>query len=458
MFKSLTGRLTTLYAGLLILLAVSVFMVFYTSLYIQLLNRVDEELLEDAREIEFVINSQETSEVQAFVIEEISPEDTDNKFIRIVDNRGKIIASTDLTQWIDLDQKMQALTANSTGEVIIKSVSWEGKENKARVISKPIANNTLVQLGFIQKDNEKLLSDLKTIFMGATSLFAVLGGLLGWFMARRALTGVERITETALQIEGGDFTHRVSVRNEGSEIERLARAFNSMLDRINQLILELKEVSNNIAHDLRSPLTRIRGVCETTLRANAGTEEYKEMSATVIEEVDRLVNMINIMLEIAETDSGVVEIKHSPINIETLVEDVIELFQPLADEKNITVSAGFPGDVIVNGDLARLQRVLANILDNAIKYTPQNGTINFDAKTTGECVLISIQDNGIGMDEETVTKIFKRFFRADQARSTPGNGLGLSLAMALIKAHSGEIRVESTPGEGSSFLIVLPCV
>ena len=458
MFKTLTGRLTALYAGLLIVLAITVFLVFYSSLYIKLLNRIDDELFEDAQEIVDVFNAQhEHLKIQAFVNQEISPEETDSEFIRIVDSTGNIIASTEMKEWADIDRIMQKVVNSSHDNVIIKTINHAGNKNKVRVISMRLADNTLVQIGISQEEDLKLLASLKGIFVGATCLMVILGGTLGWFMARRSLAGVARITETALQIEEGNFSQRVAVGNEGREIVQLANAFNQMLDRINQLIMELKEVSNNIAHDLRSPLTRIRGICETTLRSDAENQEYREMSVTVIEEVDRLVNMINIMLEIAETDAGVAKIKHVPLNIQSLVQDVIELYQPLADEKNIAISAAFSEDIVVLGDLSRMQRVLANILDNAIKYTSRNGNIKFETATDGKSVVISIQDTGIGMDAETISKIFKRFYRADQARSTPGNGLGLSLALTIVKAHGGTIQVESSPGNGSKFSIILPC-
>lgn len=458
MFKSLTGRLTALYAGLLIVLALTVFIVFYWSLYIKLLGRIDDELLEDAKEVADVFNSQhEHLKIQTFVNQEINPEETDSEFIRILDRTGSIIASTEMKQWTDIDRIMQKVANSSHDDVIIKTINHADNKNKVRVISMRLADNTLIQLGISQEDDLKLLASLKGIFVGATCLMVIFGGILGWFMARRSMAGVARITETARQIEEGNFNQRVAVGNEGKEIVQLANAFNQMLERTNQLIMELKEVSNNIAHDLRSPLTRIRGICETTLRTDAGTEEYREMSITVIEEVDRLVNMINIMLEIAETDSGIVDIKLVPLEIQSLVQDVIELYQPLADEKNIVIAADFTEDIVVLGDLSLMQRVLANILDNAIKYTSRNGTIRFKTTKDGNRVVISVQDTGIGMDAETASKIFKRFYRADQARSTAGNGLGLSLAQSIIKAHGGEIQVESSPGKGSKFSIVFPC-
>jgi len=457
MFRSLTNRLTAWYAGLLIFLALTVFIVFYVSLSIQLLNRVDTELLDDAQELADVAqNSNGRHQLQNFVDMEVSLENMTSEFVRISSILGEILAMTDLSTWKGLDKELEAIARDNSAEVIFKSISIPGKEFKSRVISKRIKNETLIQIGVSLEEDEKLLSSLKGIFFVVTSLIVLLGGLFGWFMARRALSGVERVTKTAMQIGEGNLAHRVTVGNEGREIERLANSFNSMLDTINKLINELHEVTQNIAHDLRIPLTRIRGICETTLRTNSSEEEYRDMTVGVIEEVDRLVHIINVLLEIAENDSGVLQIAQEPIDMLDLIYDIVDLYSPIVSEKNITVTVeSSSANVTVVGDSARLSRVFVNILDNAIKYTPSGGNILFSTKVEDNKILISIKDTGIGMDNKTAARIFDRFFRADEARSTPGNGLGLSLAKAFVQAHGGEIRVESVPEEGTEIFITL---
>jgi len=456
MFRSLTNRLTAWYAGLLVFLALTVFIVFYISLSMQLLNRVDTELIDDAKEFADVINDKGTYQLQDLAEEELSPDSMGNEFILISNTSGNIFATTDLSSWRGLDEKLQAMVKGNADEVVLKSISIQDKEFKVRVISKRMADDILIQIGVSQEEDEELLSGLMKIFFVVTSLIVLLGGLFGWFMARRALSGVERVTETAMKIGEGNLAHRVAVRNEGLEIERLANSFNSMLDTINKLINELHEVTQNIAHDLRIPLTRIRGICETTLRTNSSEEEYRDMTVGVIEEVDRLVHIINVLLEIAENDSGVLQIAQEPIDMLDLIYDIVDLYSPIVSEKNITVTVeSSSANVTVVGDSARLSRVFVNILDNAIKYTPSGGNILFSTKVEDNKVLISIKDSGIGMDKETADRIFDRFFRAEEARSTPGNGLGLSLAKAFVQAHGGEIRAESISEKGTEILITL---
>ena len=422
----------------------------------QLLNRVDTELLDDAQEFADAINDKGMYQLQYLVEEELSSDRMESEFILISNTSGNIFATTDLSTWRGLDEKLQAIVKGNTDEVAIKSISIQDKEFKVRVISKRMDDGILIKIGVSLEEDEELLSGLKGIFFVVTSLIVLLGGLFGWFMARRALSGVERVTETAMQISEGNLAHRVTVGNEGLEIERLAKSFNSMLDTIHKLINELHEVTQNIAHDLRIPLTRIRGICETTLRTTSSEEEYRDMTVGVIEEVDRLVEIINVLLEIAENDSGVLKISQESIDILDLINDVVDFYGPVAVEKNITVTVdNSPVNVTVVGDSARLSRVFVNILDNAIKYTPSGGNILFSIKVEDNKILISIKDTGIGMDKETAARIFDRFFRADEARSTPGNGLGLSLAKAFVQAHGGEIRAESISEKGTEILITL---
>jgi signal transduction histidine kinase len=285
----------------------------------------------------------------------------------------------------------------------------------------------------------------------------LLAASLGWFMARRALGGVERVTETARGIGQGDFARRVTVSNRGDEIDNLATTFNVMLDKIQSLILELKQVTSDIAHDLRSPITRIRGMAETTLLGDKTMQAYQDMAGLVVEESDRLVVIINSLLEIAEADAGVAQLTRSDFDMTVMVQDAVELFRPVAEDRGIAFYLTAPsGQLIFKGDKGRLQRVLANLIDNALKYTGPGGRVLVSVQDELSHIKVSMADNGIGIKEHDLPHIFDRFYRADRSRSTCGNGLGLSLAQAFVKAHQGHIDIESSPDKGSTFRIVLP--
>jgi len=285
----------------------------------------------------------------------------------------------------------------------------------------------------------------------------ICGSLVGWLTARKAMSGVQKMTRTATGIGKGELSRRVLLGKEGVEIEELALAFNEMLERIETLVRELKEVTDNIAHDLRSPLTRIRGIAETTLTGKQDIDIYREMAATVVEEGDRLVGTINTMLEIAQADSGMAELSRECVDLQELVSDARDLFLPVAEDKNIHLESDIPGKpIVLLGDRARLQRVIANLLDNAIKFTPSGGRVMISARTDASWVIITVTDTGVGIDEKDLPRIFNRFFRSEESRPTPGNGLGLSLARSLARAHGGDITVKSPPGKGSVFSVSLP--
>jgi heavy metal sensor kinase len=303
----------------------------------------------------------------------------------------------------------------------------------------------------------RFLDAFKGIFIATMAVLIMIAAGVGWFMARRAVSGVEAVTWTAQKISGGTLEERVPVKTRGDEIDQLAITFNQMLDRIQALLTEIKEMSENIAHDLRSPITRIRGTAEVTLTTGKSLNEYEGMAASTIEECDRLLDMINTMLMISKTESGVDKLSREEINLQSLVQEACELFEPTAEDRGVTLSCDVPVRSHLIGDTRMIQRMLSNLLDNAIKYTPSGGRVSVSLSENDERdVVITIKDTGIGVSPGDLPRIFERFYRCDQSRSEPGIGLGLSLARAIARAHGGDITVTSSLSQGSTFAITLP--
>jgi signal transduction histidine kinase len=249
----------------------------------------------------------------------------------------------------------------------------------------------------------------------------------------------------------------VPVTPTGDEIDQLATTFNQMLDRIQVLVTEIKEMNDNIAHDLRSPIARIRGLAEVTLTTGKSRDDFEAMVASTIEECDRLLDMINTMLTISKTEAGVEKVSDDPIDITAIVHSACELFEPLAEEKNVALSCRALEKMMLSGDARMLQRMLANVLDNALKYTPSGGTVEVSlAGNETNTIIITVRDTGIGISEADLPHVFERFYRCDRSRSQPGTGLGLSLARAIARAHGGDITATSTLDQGSTFTIRLP--
>jgi signal transduction histidine kinase len=277
-------------------------------------------------------------------------------------------------------------------------------------------------------------------------------------MARRALSGVENVTRTARRIADGRLNERVPVNRAEDEIGQLAVTFNQMLDRIQGLVNGIKEMSDNIAHDLKSPLTRIRGQAEVALTSGSALPEYEAMAASAIEECDRLLEMINTMLFISRSEAGVTRPELKPMDVGAVVRDACGLFQASAEDKRINLACQTPDRLPMKGDIRLIQRMLGNLLDNAIKYTAEGGSVMVSARFTPErSIGIAVTDTGAGISAEDLPHIFERFYRGDPSRPLPGAGLGLSFARAVARAHDGDITVESSPA-GSAFTVIIPAV
>ena len=345
---------------------------------------------------------------------------------------------------------------SSGNRMLFRTISMPGHRHKARMISIPVIDGNKIMIASSLEGDEILLERYRETFGTALVLMLVCGGFIGWLLARKSMSGVKRVTETASRTGRHNFGQRVTVTGEGEEISALGQAFNDMLKRIESLLNELQQVTDNVAHELRTPITRIRGIAETTLKANGNPDEFREMAAAVIDESDNLIEMIGTMLEIAKTDSGVAELAIAPLDIRKIVEDAVDLFAPAAEDRHIRIHlSNPPKTVMIPGDRQRLQRVVANLLDNAIKYTPPGGNVSLSVAAEEAGAKLEITDTGVGIDEKDIPRIFDRFYRCDKSRSTAGSGLGLSLALAVIHAHDGDITAKNT-GSGSSFTVFLP--
>ena len=284
-------------------------------------------------------------------------------------------------------------------------------------------------------------------------------GLQEEFIRESTATGKERIFFRLLDQDGRPVAS--SDLAAWKKLDRfptsLAAMFNTMQERIAGLIDELKGVINNVAHDLRMPITRMRGIAETTLTRKADISSYRDMAVTVIEESDRLVGQINTILELAEIDAGLKVLAMEEVDLARIVCMAVELYQPAAEERNIELAVQLDNQpVSVTGNLNGLQRLLANLLDNGVKFTPAGGKITITLLAEADYAVLSVADNGPGIPKEDMEQIFDRFYRGDSSRSITGNGLGLALVKAIAQKHHGTVTVVSDGASGSCFVVRLP--
>ena len=320
-----------------------------------------------------------------------------------------------------------------------------------------LIDGSILQVG---KTNEIRLALLRTfqVIVGLVSLVTLVVGIGGGLiLTRSTLQPIYDLIEVVQGIiRTGRTESRVPARNaQGDAVDELSALFNTMLDRINGLIAAMGESIDNVAHDLRTPIARLRGLAERALQSGDPADQ-KEALADCLEEADRILSTLNTVMDISEAETGVLQLRREPVALRALIAEVVELYEDLADAKKVAVGVE-PGDeVIVSGARDRLRQVFANLLDNAIKYTPASGRVLVSVSREREWAVIKVTDTGVGIAAEHLPRIWERLYRADPSRSERGLGLGLSLVKAYVQAHGGQVEAHSEPGRGSTFTVRLP--
>ena len=454
---TLAFRLTLWYAFIFTLTSLGAFLLFNFLINTGLRERTDQDLLAEVSELSSHLALKGLDVVELDIVQDAESSGVDRMFLRVLSLDGEELVSSNMTSWTNVATNRIALKRLTSGEShVFETLTMPQLPHKVRILYGIIGPDKLVQIGKSLEDDQRFMGAFRERFFVVMATLMVFGGLIGWFMARRAMSGIEEVTRTAVEISAGAIERRVPLKSRGTEIDSLATTFNDMLDRIHGLIHGMREMTDNIAHDLRSPITRIRGVAEMALTSGESMDEYENMAANTIEECDRLLEMIETMLDISELEAGAGNLAMEEVDIARVVEDACELFQPSAEDKGVTIVAELPTSSRVYGDIQRLQRMVANLLDNAIKYTPSKGTVTAAINGEHGQVFLAVSDTGIGISGEDLSNVFERFYRCDPSRSEAGVGLGLSLVMAIARSHGGDVAATSHPGKGSTFTVNLP--
>jgi heavy metal sensor kinase len=454
--RTLAFRLTFWYATVFTVSSLVAFSIFYVIISNVIQQHTDQALLKEMAEVTTILKSKGEGSFAAEMSIEAEAEGVGNIFFRLLDPSGSELAATNMSSWKGVGVDRSALERVKGGEThIFEMISVPGQMYKARIAYGAVGPGRFLQIGFSLEDDARFLETFRNVFVPGILIIMVFSTLIGWFMAGHALAGLKEVTRTALDISEGAFEKRVQVYAKGDEIGQLAVAFNRMLDRIHELVKGLREVTDDIAHDLRTPIARIRGLAEAELNAGKSGDESKKLAADTVEECDNLLHMINTMLEIAEMEAGIAEASKVQVELTQVISEALDLFRPIAEEKGIRLVSQVPDRVPVRGSLHGLQRIIVNLLDNAIKYTPAGGSVSVNLRAENDPIEIVVHDTGIGISEEELPLIFNRLYRCDSSRSQPGFGLGLSLALAVARAHGGNITATSQPGRGSTFTVTL---
>jgi heavy metal sensor kinase len=451
------------YAGLL----TGAFLLFSVALY-QVLrgymeNSLAQTLFRRSEQISVSLLSGMDKTGEHYVADQIAtryaPENYD-RFIRITRSNGSVLYASGRTASFD-PSGLHPLNVNDVkGDFVQKTLL--GEKNlllvTVKVFQSSDGSRFLIESGAPMAPIETILSHLLVslgIGVPLLGLVAVGGGLI---LVSRALAPVVRIAQSAEQITLHSLNERLPLTKTGDELERLSLALNRMIARLSEALEQNHRFLADASHELRTPLAALRGEMESVVEQIRGLPELRDRAGSALEEVDRLAKIVDALFAISRLDAGEAQQEWARFDLAPLAASTTEQMSLLAEDKGVSVSCKAQGEVSVDGDRARIKQVVVNLLDNAIKYTPEGGSINLEVVAREDKAVIEVADTGIGIPASALPHIFERFFRVDKARSRDagGAGLGLAIVKSICLAHGGQVSVESNEGQGSCFKVELP--
>jgi signal transduction histidine kinase len=320
-----------------------------------------------------------------------------------------------------------------------------------------LSDGNRLQVGMNVAERVFVLKRFREIFAVVMVPFILISFLGGAYLAARSLRPLRSLNETVRTIiETKKFEARIPSPGTRDEMEELVLLFNRMLGMIEPLVEGMRNALDNVAHDLRTPLARMRGSAEAALQSPGDHDQLKQAVVESMEEADVMLSLLNTLMDISEAETGVMHLDRKPVDLSMLVDDMAELYRYIAEEKEIEVSTDLPKELSVSADVTRIRQALANLLENAIKYSPSHGEITVRLSSDGTDATVLVKDRGTGIAEEEIERVWERHYRGKNAKGSPGLGLGLSFVKAVVEAHGGTVRVTSTQKEGSEFSFTLP--
>jgi heavy metal sensor kinase len=480
-FRSLRFKLTLWYVLILGILLISFSSFLYFTLSKSLYRDVDNKL----RSLAELIASESASPLSKFGFGNIDQAFETSmklkpigKFIQVLDESGKIGRKSDNMINIQLPISLNALKNASKGLITFETNPSFGN-TPLRIITFPVIENNhvtkIVQIASSLEDVEDALNTLFIILMITVPSALMVASLGGQFLARKALKPVDNVTQTARMITSKNLNQRIQPPKVKDEISRLIETFNEMISRLDQSFRQVKQFTTDASHELKTPLTILKGEVEVALRKKRMAHEYEQILNSNLEEVNRMSKIVDDLLWLSKADIGEIRLKKEDINLTEILNELVNQMSILAQPKNIHIETlNHHEDIHILGDMLRIRELFLNLIDNGIKYTEEGGSIKITFEkdawvqdknqvdlAEGESlkfIKVTVSDSGIGISKEEQERIFDRFFRVDKARSRVqgGSGLGLSICKWIAEAHQGEIKVESEIGKGSSFIVKLP--
>ncbi len=324
------------------------------------------------------------------------------------------------------------------------------------VVATRLVDGTLIQIGRSSDVRDELLRHFRSRVLWMLAFVLTIAVMGGAILTHVGLAPVRDMANTVRAIlDTGKLEARVPVRHGGDALNELGVLVNGMLDRIQTLITGMRGALDSVAHDLRTPLMRVRGVAESSLNAT-NESDMREGLVRVLEETDRLNLTLTALMDISEAETGTMKLARERVRVADVVSEAVDLYVDLAEEKGIALTAHVDPQLEINADRARVRQVLANLIDNAVKYTGHGGSVDVTAESNETGVTLIVRDTGIGIAPDALPHVWERLYRADASRSERGLGLGVSLVRAIVEGHGGRVAVRSEEGQGSVFSVSFP--
>jgi heavy metal sensor kinase len=459
----LRGRLTVFYSVILAAMLSAFGVLFYHSLNLV----IDRSLTEELRErVAFLTNYLRVQDGSLQLV--VDPSNREEAYLIHSATRYYQVFRLPGGESVFQSQELELLGVHLTPDkarTLVNSAEYTDLQlDRERlrfhnsVIAGSNSNGFLVRVGIPLTPADDARKGFLHSLLFLAPLGVLVAALLGWEMARRALRPMKELAVAAQKIDIEELQQRLPLRGAGDEVDELAKSFNETLARLENSVGQMKQFTASISHELRTPLTVLRGETEVALLEAHSIEEYRRLLASQLEEFDKLTRMINDLLVLANAEAGEIRWAEQTVDLSVLAASLTEQLEPVAASKDIELKTAVEPNICVCGDASWLERVVLNLLDNSIKFTPNGGQIRVSVASENGHAILRVEDKGMGISREALPHVFDRFYRAEPSRSKriPGVGLGLAIARWIVEKHRGGISVESQPGQGTCFTVYLP--
>ncbi len=375
----------------------------------------------------------------------------DNVFLLVADGEDNILLEESSRHEATVKMLSEQVAPGVVRRIAVDGGSGRRGGAAVRVMKTALPGGATLYVGFDVTEGERYARQVLCVLLAMLVLVILAGGVLGVVLARRFTAPLRLMVDAARRIGRGDYSFRIRATSESIETDELENAFGKMSGDVEKTLSELRVLTENMAHDLRTPLTRLRAAAELQAMGMDGSAKFP---VTVMEETDSMLGMINTMLEIAQTECGGSCVAKEDVELVSFIRGMTDLYSAIAEDRHLSLRAETPGTAVVfRGHRGRLQQMTGNLLDNAVKFTPDGGKVT--VRLFADPVAIEVENTGPGIAPEDIPHVFKRFWRADSSRSLQGNGLGLALVKAIAESFGGTVSCTSASGGPTVFRVVL---